>query len=78
MRSWLWSIPLLALLALALWFAGDAWVHLAGDAIPLYGYVAIAGGVLISLLVGGGLMALAFYSARHGYDDLGGGDDQHR
>jgi hypothetical protein len=78
MRSWLWSIPLLALLALALWFAGDAWLHLAGDAIPLYGYVAIAGGVLISLLVGGGLMALAFYSARHGYDDLGGGDDQPR
>ena len=64
-------IPLLALLALALWFAGDAWVHLAGDAIPLYGYVAIAGGVLISLLVGGGLMALVFYSSRHGYDDLG-------
>ena len=72
MRSWLWSIPLLALLALALWFAGDAWLHLAGDATPLYGYVAIAGGVLISL------MALAFYSARHGYDDLGGSDDQHR
>ena len=78
MRSWLWSIPLLALLALALWFAGDAWVHLAGGPMPLYGYVAIAGGVLISLLVGGGLMALAFYSARHGYDDLGGGDDQPR
>ena len=37
MRSWLWSIPLLALLALALWFAGDAWVHLAGGPIPLYG-----------------------------------------
>ena len=38
-------------------------VRLAGGAIPLYGWVAIAGGVLISLLVGGGLMALVFYSA---------------
>ena len=45
----------------------------AGD-IPLYGWVAIAGGVLFSLLVGGGLMALVFYSNRHGYDDLSGGD----
>ena len=54
---------------LAVWFAGTAWVHLGGDAIPVYGYVAIAGGVLFSLLIGGGLMALVFYSSRHGYDD---------
>jgi hypothetical protein len=67
-------IALFALLVLAIWFAGSAWVHLGGDAIPLYGYVAIAGGVLFSLLVGGGLMALVFYSNRHGYDDLSGGD----
>jgi len=67
-------IALLALLAFALWFAASAWVHLAGDEIPLYGYLAIAGGVLFSLLVGGGLMALVFYSNRHGYDDLSGGD----
>ena len=69
-------IALLALLALALWFAASAWVHLAGDEIPLYGYLAIAGGVLFSLLVGGGLMALVFYSSRHGYDDLSGGDSK--
>ena len=67
-------IALLALLAFALWFAASAWVHLAGDEIPLYGYLAVAGGVLFSLLVGGGLMALVFYSNRHGYDDLSGGD----
>jgi len=67
-------ITLFALLGLALWFAASAWIHLAGDEIPLYGYLAIAGGVLFSLLVGGGLMALVFYSNRHGYDDLSGGD----
>jgi hypothetical protein len=33
-----------------------------------------AGGVLITLLLGGGLMGLVFYSSRHGYDDLSGGD----
>jgi hypothetical protein len=67
-------IALFALLALAVWFAAAAWAHLGGDAIPFYGYVAIVGGVLFSLLIGGGLMALVFYSSRHGYDDLGSGD----
>ncbi len=67
-------VALFVVLALAVWFAGSAWGHLGGDAIPLYGYAAIAGGVLFSLLIGGGLMALAFYSNRHGYDDLSGGD----
>ncbi len=69
-------IALFALLALAVWFAAAAWAHLGGDAIPFYGYVAIVGGVLFSLLIGGGLMALVFYSSRHGYDDLGGGDSK--
>jgi hypothetical protein len=78
MRSWLWTIPLFALLALAIWFAGVAWQRLGGGEIPLYGYAAIAGGVVFSLLVGGGLMALVFYSHRHGYDDLGGGDHNQR
>ena len=71
-------ITLFALLIFALWFAGSAWIRLGGDEIPLYGYAAIAGGVLFSLLVGGGLMALVFYSNRHGYDDLSGGDGKKR
>ena len=67
-------IALFALLALSVWFAAYAWTHLGGDPVPTYGYVAIAGGVVFSLAVGGGLMALVFYSSRHGYDDLSGGD----
>lgn len=78
MRAWLWTIPLFALLLLAIWFAGVAWERLGGEAMPLYGWLAIAGGVLFSLLVGGGLMALVFYSSRHGYDDLSGGDGKPR
>ena len=69
-------LALFGLLALAIWFAVSAWVHLGGDDIPVYGYFAIAGGVLISLLVGGGLMALVFYSARHGYDDEANKNDK--
>ena len=70
------AVPLLALLGFSVWFAAVAWERLGGEAIPAYGYVAIAGGVFFSLLVGGGLMALVFYSNRHGYDDLGGDNDQ--
>ncbi len=68
MRRFVILVPLFALLAMAVWFAASAWRHLGGD-IPFYGYLAIAGGVLFSLAVGGGLMALVFYSSRHGYDE---------
>jgi hypothetical protein len=76
MRKWILLTPLFALLAMAVWFAVTSWVHLSATAmtaIPLYGWLAIGGGVFFSLLVGGGLMALVFYSSRHGYDDLGDG-----
>ncbi|GIQ78285.1 hypothetical protein [Bradyrhizobium sp. RD5-C2] len=41
-----------------------------GDAdVPTSGYVAMGFGVIFSLLVGIGLMALLFYSSRKGYDE---------
>jgi hypothetical protein len=36
---------------------------------PTAGYVALAFGVVVSLIVGIGLMTLVFYSSRAGYDD---------
>jgi TRAP-type C4-dicarboxylate transport system permease small subunit len=53
-------VTLLAVLALSVWFAAASWARLGGESIPPYGYVAIVGGVLFSLLIGGGLMALVF------------------
>ena len=35
----------------------------------VHGWIALGLGTLLSLAVGGGLMALVFYSARKGYDD---------
>jgi hypothetical protein len=35
----------------------------------LSGYLAMTLGIVFSLLIGGGLMALMFYSSRHGYDE---------
>jgi len=40
----------------------------------LHGWIALALGVVISIALGVGLMALTFYSARRGYDDRVDGD----
>lgn len=37
--------------------------------VPEAGYVALVFGVVFSLVVGAGLMALVFYSSRKGYDE---------
>ena len=60
---------LLLLLAGAVWVAVVGW-NLNGD-VPMsgHGYVAMALGIIFSLIVGCGLMALLFYSHRHGYDE---------
>jgi len=59
---------LLALLAFVCWIAYDQWKMVAVD-IPPWGWIAILGGAGFSLVVGVGLMALMYYSERHGYDE---------
>jgi len=60
---------LFALLIFAVVIAVAGWHSAAGADVPVIGYVAMAGGVLLSLAVGIGLMVLPFYSSRAGYDD---------
>jgi hypothetical protein len=62
-------VTLLALLAAALWFAYDYWTALESIDMPIWLYLAMAGGIGFSLLIGCGLMALMFYSSRTGYDE---------
>jgi len=62
-------LPLLGLLTAAVWFAASAWTSLSGPPMPMAGYVAMVLGVVFSLVIGIGLMALLFYSSRHGYDE---------
>lgn len=59
---------LLGLLAFALWVAYRQWAMVSVE-IPFWGWIAILAGAGLSLVVGVGLMALVFYSSRHGYDD---------
>ena len=69
MRKLLILIPLVALLAASVWFAIYSWTAIEGPPVPTEGRVAMGLGIVFSLIVGCGLMALVFYSSRHGYDD---------
>lgn len=68
MRKLLILVPLLALLVATVWFAIYSWNAIEGPPIPTGGYVAMWLGIVFSLIIGCGLMALVFYSSRHGYD----------
>jgi Na+-driven multidrug efflux pump len=72
MRKFLVIIPLLALLAASVWFALYAWTAIEGPPMPVEGHVAMWLGIVFSLVIGCGLMALVFYSSRRGYDDAAG------
>jgi flagellar basal body-associated protein FliL len=45
------------------------WDNAADETVSIHAYIALALGVVLTLGVGGGLMALMFYSARQGYDE---------
>jgi hypothetical protein len=68
---------LVVILAAAGWFAASAWVSLSGPPMPTAGYVAMILGIVFSLLIGCGLMALLFYSSRYGYDEAANRGDEH-
>ena len=68
MGKWLGIASLFGLLGLALWVVYEQWMIVVVD-IPPWGWIAIILGVVVSLAVGFGLMALMFYSSREGYDD---------
>jgi hypothetical protein len=68
MRKVLLIAPLIAVLALSIWYAARSFA-LEGPDMPWELYLAMALGILFSVLIGCGLMALVFYSSRRGYDE---------
>ncbi|MCH8685937.1 hypothetical protein [Pedomonas mirosovicensis] len=67
---------LLALLAAVVTFVVVAWRSMGEVHISGVGIGALIAGVVLSVLVGGGLMALVFYSSRRGYDDRASTDSR--
>ena len=66
--AWMIILVLLSLLVATDFVAYLGWTLEDGIEVSTAGYVAMAVGVLFSLIVGCGLMALVFYSNRSGYD----------
>jgi hypothetical protein len=62
-------IALLGLLAGAIFVGHYGWVSAGDISMPAWGWLMMSSGVLFTVLVGGGLMALIFYSSRAGYDE---------
>ena len=60
---------LIAILVAAIWGASKVWLSGADVEIGFHGGVALILGALGSLLIGGLLMALLFYSSKYGYDE---------
>ena len=67
--SWIILIVLLSLLVATGVVIYFGWTLANGTDVPTSGYAAMVFGVIISLAVGFGLMALIFYSSRKGYDE---------
>jgi hypothetical protein len=65
MKSVFLVLVLLALLAATLWWAIFAWNSVDVE-MSIHGLIL---GTVFSLVIGCGLMALMFYSSRHGYDE---------
>ncbi len=62
-------ILLLAILAGAVFVGHYGWVSAGDVTMPAWGWLMMGLGIFFTLLVGGGLMALVFYSGRAGFDE---------
>jgi len=69
MGAWIIIGFLLALLAVAGWGSYQGWMLHSDTPMPASGYIAMTLGIVLSVVVGCGLMALLFYSSRKGYDE---------
>lgn len=69
MKTVLLLSVLTAFLAVSMWFAARVWVGVDTE-MTAHGWFALALGAVLSIAVGAGLMALVFFSARRGYDDV--------
>ncbi len=61
-------VVLVAILGWAGWYSVHAWSAIGDVGISSTGWVFLVIGIVFTLAVGGGLMALLFYSSRNNFD----------
>jgi cytoskeletal protein RodZ len=66
--GWVALAVLLGFFAVSLWYAVNVWTAMAGVQMSGFGWTFLVLGVVVTIALGAGLMALVFYSARHDMD----------
>ena len=66
--GWITLVILVGLFFAALWYAVKVWTAMAGVHMSGFGWTFLVLGVVVTIGLGAGLMALVFYSSRHDYD----------
>ena len=65
---WFALLVLAAFFVISLWYAVKVWTSMAGVHMSGFGWLFLVLGVVVTIALGAGLMALVFYSARHDMD----------
>jgi nitrate reductase gamma subunit len=68
LSGWIGIGILCLFLAVSIWFALESWERAVGVAVSTNGKIAMLLGIVVTTLLGAGLMALVFWSSRKGYD----------
>jgi hypothetical protein len=66
--GWVALVVLLGFFFVSLWYAVKVWSAMAGVHISGFGWTFLVLGIVVTIALGAGLMALVFYSARHDMD----------
>jgi hypothetical protein len=66
--GWIALVILLRFLLASLWYAAQVWSAMAGVPMSGWGWFFLIAGIVVTVGLGAGLMALVFYSSRHNMD----------
>ena len=66
--GWIALVVLAGFLIWGGWYAVHTWTALSGVPMSTMGWVFLVMGVVVTIVVGAGLMALLFYSSRKNFD----------
>jgi hypothetical protein len=71
-RAWTWTAIAIAIAVVAavVVVVANLWTSVGATQISAAGWLAMAFGILVTLALGIGLMALVFLSSRGGYDEM--------
>lgn len=66
--GWIALAVLAGFFAVSLWYAVKVWTSMAGVHMSGWGWTFLILGIVVTIALGAGLMALVFYSSRHDMD----------